>query len=300
MNNSHPWRALALAVALAAATLSPARAGMLDTVRASQEIVVAHRDSSVPFSYLDQNARPVGYAMDICLKIVDAVKRELGLPALAVRYVSVTSASRIGVIAGGKAALECGSTTNNAARRKEVAFTIPHFISAVRLLVRADSGYQSLDALAGRRVAATAGTTTVPTLRRLNAEHDLRMTVVEATDHAQAYALVESGKVDAFALDDVLLYGLRANAARPASYQVVGKAMSIEPYAIMLPPGDAAFKKVVDQEMRRLIASGEIQQIYRRWFQQPIPPKGINLELPMPAMLRDSFRFPSDKVGDLE
>jgi len=299
MTHAHRWLA---ACALVASTLiaAPARAATLDGIRAAQEIVLAHRDASVPFSYLDQNGRPVGYSIDLCLKVVDAVKRELGLPALAVRWLPVTSASRIPAMVEGRAALECGSTTNNAERRRQVAFTIPHFISAVRLLVRADSGYASLDGLAGKRVAATAGTTTVPTLKRMDAEHDLRLTVVELGGHAQGFAALEAGRVDAFALDDVLLYGLRANAANPKAYAVVGKPMTIEPYAIMLPPQDPAFKKVVDQEMRRLIASGEIQQIYRRWFQQPIPPKGINLELPMAAMLRDSLRFPSDKVGDLE
>ncbi|MCZ2496880.1 transporter substrate-binding domain-containing protein [Xylophilus sp. Kf1] len=297
--SSPRWASLALGGLLALAAV-PGTAGMLETVRASQEIVVAHRDASVPFSYLDANAQPVGYSMDICLKVVDAVRRELGMPALKVRLLPVTSASRIGVLSEGRAALECGSTTNTAERRKQVAFTIPHFISAVRLLVRADSGIKGFDGLVGRKVAVTAGTTTVPVIRRLNAEQDLKLNITESRDHAEAFAAVEAGKVDAFALDDVLLFGLRANAARPQAFAVVGKPLSVEPYAIMLPPRDPAFKKVVDQEVRRLIQSGEINALYRRWFQQAIPPKGINLELPMPAMLKDSFRFPSDKVGDLE
>ena len=275
-------------------------AGMLDTIRSSQEVVLAHRDASVPFSYLDGNGQPVGYSMDICARVVDAIRRELALPGLKVRYLPVTSASRIGVMTDAKAALECGSTTNTAERRKKVAFTIPHFISAVRLLVRSDSGIKGLDGMAGRKITVTAGTTTVPTVRRLNAEQDLDLNIVESPDHGQAFLALESGKVDAFALDDVLLFGLRANAARPQAFAVVGKPMSVEPYAIMLPPGDAAFKKLVDSEVRRLIQSGEITAIYRKWFLQPIPPKGINLELPMPSMLKDSFRFPSDKVGDLE
>ena len=275
-------------------------AGMLDTIRSSQEVVVAHRDASVPFSYLDGNGQPVGYSMDICARVVDAIRRELAMPGLKVRYLPVTSASRIGVMTEGKAALECGSTTNTAERRKKVAFTIPHFISAVRLLVRSDSGIQGLDGMAGRRITVTAGTTTVPTVRRLNAEQDLHLNIMESPDHAQAFVSLETGKVDAFALDDVLLFGLRANSVRPQAFSVVGKPMSVEPYAIMLPPGDSAFKKVVDSEVRRLILSGEINGLYRKWFLTGIPPKGINLELPMPAMLKDSFRFPSDKVGDLE
>ncbi len=283
-----------------AADAAPALAPMLDRIRSTQQIVLAHRDASVPFSYLDQNGKPVGYALDLCLKVVDAIQRELKLPTLTVKYLPVTSANRIAAIAEGKAALECGSTTNNADRRRQVAFTIPHFISASRLLVRSDSGVTGLEKLAGKTVAVTAGTTTVPTLRRMDVEQDLKLKIVEAPDHAEAFASLEAGKVDAFALDDVLLSGLRANAARPQDYVVVGKAMTIEPYAIMLPPRDPEFKRVVDQEMRRIIVSGEAQQLYRRWFQRPIPPKGINLELPMPGMLRDSFRYPSDKVGELE
>ncbi|WPB56965.1 amino acid ABC transporter substrate-binding protein [Xylophilus sp. GOD-11R] len=294
-----PWRVAAV-LALGVCTLPAALAGTLENIRAAQQIVLAYRESSVPFSYLDGAGRPVGYSMDLCLKVVDAVRRELGMPSLSVGYLAVTAATRIPALAEGRAALECGSTTNTAERRKQVAFTIPHFISSVRLLVRADSGFRSLDSLAGRTVTATAGTTTMPTLRRLNAEHDLRLNIVEAADHAKAFMSLESGQADAFALDEVLLYGLRANAAKPQAWEVVGKAMSIEPYAIMLPPRDAAFKKVVDQEMRRLIVSGEIQAVYRKWFLQAIPPKGINLELAMPSMLKDSFRFPSDKVGDLE
>jgi len=298
-NFSPRWTTLTLACLLAVAG-GPASAGMLETIRGSQEIVLAHRDASVPFSYLDANSQPVGYSMDICLKVVDAVRRELAMPALKVRYLPVTSASRIGIVSSGKAALECGSTTNTAERRKQVSFTIPHFISAVRLLVRSDSGIKGLDGMVGRKITVTAGTTTVPVIRRLNAEQDLKLSITESRDHAEAFAAVEAGRYDAFALDDVLLFGLRANAAKPQAFAVVGKPMSVEPYAIMLPPGDPAFKKVVDQEVRRLIQSGEINALYRRWFQQAIPPKGINLELPMPAMLKDSFRFPSDKVGDLE
>lgn len=296
------WTSLALGgvLALAAWPAAPAVAGMLETIRSSQEIVLAHRDASVPFSYLDANAQPVGYSMDICLKVVEAIRRELAMPTLKVRYLPVTSASRIGIVSEGKAALECGSTTNTAERRKQVSFTIPHFISAVRLLVRADSGIKGLDGMVGRKITVTAGTTTVPVIRRLNAEQDLKLSVTESRDHAEAFKAVEAGKFDAFALDDVLLFGLRANAAKPQDFAVVGKPMSVEPYAIMLPPADPAFKKVVDQEVRRLIQSGEINALYKRWFQQAIPPKGINLELPMPAMLKDSFRFPSDKVGDLE
>jgi ABC-type amino acid transport substrate-binding protein len=278
----------------------PAHAqGMLEQIRSSQAITIAHRDTSIPFSYLDADQKPVGYAMDLCLKVVDALKRELKIPALKINYLSVTSATRIPSIAQGKAAMECGSTTNTAERRKQVDYTIAHFISSARFLVRNDSGIAKLEDLQGRSVVSTKGSTNIKTLERINAERALNMKVLEAADHGEAFGMVAQKKVDAFAMDDVLLFGLRANSAQPEAFSVIGKPMTIEPYAIMLPKGDAAFKKLVDTEIRRIIVSGEINAIYRKWFEQPIPPKGINLGLPMPYMLRDSFKFPSDKVADL-
>jgi ABC-type amino acid transport substrate-binding protein len=279
---------------------SPAHAqSMLGQIRNTQSITIAHRDSSIPFSYLDANRQPIGYAMDLCLKVVDAIKRELKLPALKLNYLSVTSATRIPSIAQGKAAMECGSTTNTAERRKQVDYTIAHFISSARFLVRNDSGISKLEDLQGRVVASTKGSTNIKTLERINAERALNLKVLEAADHGEAFGMVAQKKADAFAMDDVLLFGLRANSTQPEAFTVIGKPMTIEPYAIMLPKGDAAFKKVVDVEMRRIILSGEIQVLYKKWFEQPIPPKGINLNLPMPYMLRDSFKYPSDKVADL-
>ena len=277
----------------------PVGAGQLEKIRETKEITIAHREASIPFSYFDDKKQPIGYAMDICAKIVSALERELKIPKLEVRYMPVTSASRIPSIAEGKAAMECGSTTNTAERRKQVDYTIAHFISASRFVVRTDSGLERLEDLMQKRVASTKGTTNIKTLERVNNERGLKMSIVEAQDHAEAFGMVASKKVDAFAMDDVLLYGLRANASKPQDFKVIGKSMTIEPYAVMLPKGDAAFKKVVDTEVRRLILSGEIFPIYRKWFEQPIPPKGINLALPMPYMLRDSFKYPSDKVDDV-
>jgi ABC-type amino acid transport substrate-binding protein len=278
---------------------SAASASQLDKIRETREIVLAHRDASIPFSYLDDQKRPMGYALDLCHKVVEAIQRELKLPQLNVRYLTVTSSSRIPAIVEGKAAMECGSTTNTAERRKLVDYTIPHFISAARFIVRSDSGLEKLADLAGRRVVSTKGTTNIKTLERLNQEHGLKMAIGEASDHAEAFGMVASKKADAFAMDDVLLYGLRANSGEAGKYMVIGKAMTIEPYAIMLPKNDAALKKIVDTEIRRVILSGEITGIYRKWFQSPIPPKGINMDLPMPYMLKDSFKYPSDKVADL-
>lgn len=289
----------ALVISLLLSSLPVHAQDMLDQIRSSQAITIAHRDTSIPFSYLDAEQKPIGYAMDLCLKVVDAIKRELKIPALKVNYLSVTSATRIPSIAQGKAAMECGSTTNTAERRKSVNYTIAHFISSARFLVRKDSALLKLEDLENRVVVSTKGSTNIKTLERINAERGLKMKVLEAADHGEAFSMVAQKKADAFAMDDVLLFGLRANSAQPDAYSVIGKPMTIEPYAIMLPRGDAAFKKLVDAEMRRIILSGEINAIYRKWFEQPIPPKGINLNLPMPYMLRDSFKYPSDKVADL-
>jgi glutamate/aspartate transport system substrate-binding protein len=274
-------------------------AGQIDKIRETHEIVIAHRDASIPFSYLDEQKQPIGYAMDLCAKIVSALERELKIPTITVRYLPVTSATRMTAIAEGLASMECGSTTNTAERRKKVDYTIAHFISASRLLVRTDAGINTLEDLQGKTVVSTKGTTNIKTLERVSKERVLRLQVVEAQDHAEGFSMVVNKQASAFAMDDVLLYGLRANSGQPESFKVIGKSMSIEPYAIVLPKGDAAFKKLVDAEMRRIILSGEIKPLYRKWFEQAIPPKGINLSLPMPPMLRDSFKYPSDKVADV-
>lgn len=299
-SSSRPWLTMAAVISGLVLSHAGARAGMLDQIRTTGSITIAHRDASVPFSYVDGGKAPVGYAVDICKRIADAVKRDLGLPSLTVKWLSVTSASRVAAIVDGKAAIECGSTTNTAARRKDVDFTISHFIAASRFLVRTDSGIDDLAGLNRKTVVSTLGTTNLPTLRRVDRDQDLHMNILEARDHNEAFAMVEDGKADAFAMDDALLYGLRANSKDPKRYKVIGKPMTIEPYAVMLPKGDAAFKAVVDREMRRLISSGEIYTLYNRWFLQPIPPYGVNMELPMPSMMRDALRYPSDKVGDLE
>ncbi len=290
---------LSFIVLLLLSSLPTHAQSMLDKIRSSQTITIAHRDSSIPFSYLDAEQKPVGYAMDLCLKVVDALRRELKIPELKINYLSVTSATRIPSVAQGKAAMECGSTTNTAERRKQVDYTIAHFISSARFLVRVDSNIERLEDLEGKQVVSTRGSTNLKTLERINAERGLKMKILEAADHAEAFNQVAQKKADAFAMDDVLLFGLRANSSEPQAFKVIGKPMTIEPYAIMLPKGDTAFKRVVDTEIRRIILSGEINAIYRKWFEQAIPPKGINLNLPMPFMLKDSFKFPSDKVADL-
>lgn len=274
-------------------------AGQIEKIRETREITIAHRDASIPFSYLDGEKRPVGYAVELCQKVVAALERELKIPKITIKYIAVSSASRIPAIVDGKAAIECGSTTNNAERRKQVDYTIAHFISTSKFLVRTDAGIEKAEDLRGKTVASTKGTTMIKTLQRVDTDLLLKLNIVEAQDHAEAVSMVANKKADAFAMDDVLLYGLRANSVQPDIFKIVGKPMTIEPYAIMLPKGDVEFKKIVDTEMRRIIQSGEIYPLYRKWFEQPIPPKGANLALPVPYLLRDSFKYPSDKVADL-
>ena len=270
----------------------------LKKIRETKTITIAYRESSLPFSYLDANRKPVGYAIDLCLNIVEAVKRELKLDQLDVAYVSVGPSTRIGAIVDGKADLECGSTTNNAERRQKVAFTIPHFVAAVRMLVKSDSQILTWTDLRGKKVVTTKGTTPFKLLTNMSATTVVGVQILEAKDHAQSFDMLTSGDAVAFLMDDVLLYGFKASAKNPEMLSVVGQALSAEPYAIMLRKGDPKFKAVVDREMSRLILDGSLVKIYDKWFLNPIPPNRANLKMPMSFLLRDTLRFPTDKVGD--
>lgn len=290
----------ALAALALASSAGPALANeagpVVDQIRAQGRIVIAHRESSVPFSYVGPDKRPIGYAVDICRRLAAAVQAKLGLPGLQIDFLQVTPANRIDAIETGKAHLECGSTTNNAARREKVAFTIPHFITGARMLVKAGSGIERIDQPEIKRVAVTRNTTPLGAVRRIKAERGLRMEIVETEDHEKAIQMVERGEADAFVMDDVLLYGLASVRPDPAALKVVGRFMTTEPLAIMLPKGDAAFKKIVDDEMRRLIFSREIHVIYQQWFEQAIPPNNVPLNLPISYLLRDFWKFPTDQV----
>jgi len=269
---------------------------VLERIKSRGKIVLAHRESSVPFSYLDADKKPVGYALDLCLKIAEATKKKLGLPALAVEYLQVTPANRIAAVADGQADLECGSTTNNAERRQKVGFTIPHYITGARYLVRSDSPIGELPNFEGKTLVSTKGTTPLKAVDQANRERLLRITLVEAPDHARAVEMVEKGEADGFAMDDVLLYGLISGRPDPGKLKVVGKFLTIEPLAIMLSKDDADFKRVADDEMKRLISSREAHVIYERWFGKPIPPKNRPLNLPMNYLLRDFWKYPTDQV----
>ncbi|MDA9434606.1 amino acid ABC transporter substrate-binding protein [Bradyrhizobium sp. CCBAU 51627] len=269
--------------------------GTLKNIKDTGAITLGFRDSSIPFSYLDDNQKPVGFAMDICYKIVDAVKKELKLDKLEVKLNPVTSATRIPLMANGTIDLECGSTTNNAERQKQVWFTNTHFLTASRYVFKKSSGLKSIDDLKGKTVVSTAGTTNIKQLTEANVEKKLGANIIPAKDHAEAFLMVETDRAVAFVMDDILLASLVAGSKNPSDYVISKDAFSKpEPYGIMLRKDDVAFKKVVDAATAALYTSGEGQKLYDKWFMSKIPPKGLNLNTPISAELKHEFAKPSD------
>jgi len=294
MNPVRPWRALLGTAVLCCAAASPA--GVLDRVASGGKLVVAYRSEASPFAFTDASGRPAGYAVELCQHMAEAVRRKTGRKDMDIAYVPVNLGNRIDTIVQGRADLECGSTTNNAERRQTVAFTIPHFITGTRLLVKASSPIERIEDMSGRKLVSTRGTTALRAVQQLNRERALQITVLESPDDRSAVEMVDRGEADAFAMDDVLLYAFAADRPDPKSLKVVGKFVTAEALAIMLPKGDPDFKKVVDDEMRRLIASRDIYPIYERWFTRPVPPANRALNLPVSYLLREFWKYPSDQV----
>jgi len=282
-----------LAFTLPAAMAQPA--STLDKVKAGGSVTVAYRESSIPFSYLDDKAQPTGFGWEICARVVDQLKKATGRPDLKLQAQAVTSANRIPLLQNGTIDIECGSTTNNSERQKQVAFATNYFYTGTRFLVKAGAPVKSLDDLKGKAVVSTTGTTNFRVIRNLNEEKKLGIELAGAKDHAESALLVQTGRALAFAMDDILLYGLKASAPNPADFDVVGEAIQVEPYAIMLRKDDPAFKKLVDDTIASLVRSGEFETLYKKWFQSPIPPKGINLNAPMSKELRDNLKNLSDR-----
>src|SRR5262245_6158795 len=271
--------------------------GTLKKVKDNGAITIGHRDTSIPFSYYDDKQQVVGYAMDLCLRIVDAVKAELKMPKLEVKLNPVTSATRIPLIANGTIDLECGSTTNNLERQKQVAFATTHFVTANRYVAKKASNIQKLADLKGKTVVSTSGTTNIKWATEENARQNLGMNIIAAKDHAEAFLTVETGRAVAFFMDDILLYSLVANSKNPSEWVISADALSVEPYGIMLRRDDPSFKKVVDDAMTKVYKSGEINAIYAKWFLKPVPPKGINLNVPMSEVFKHVVAKPTDS-GD--
>lgn len=283
--------------ALGTAAQAQELTGTLKKIRDTGVITLGHRDASIPFSYYDDKQQVIGYAMDLCYRIVDAIKAHLKMPKIEIRLNPVTSATRIPLMANGTIDLECGSTTNNLERQKQVAFTITHFVTANRYVAKKASNIMTLADLKGKTVVSTAGTTNIRWVTEENAKRNLGLNIIAAKDHAEAFLTVDTGRAIAFFMDDILLYGLVANSRNPAEWAIGSEAYTVEPYGIMLRRDDPDFKKVVDDAMRAIYKSGEIFKIYEKWFLKPIPPRGVTLNVPISPQFKRVIANPTDS-GD--
>ena len=282
-------------------SMAPAQAqeltGTLAKIKKTGTITLGVRDGSIPFSYLDDKQQYQGYSVDLCMKAVKAVQKQLGLTELKVVMNPVTSANRIPLMANGTIDLECGSTTNNIERQQQVAFAPTMFVIANRLLVKKSSNIKTLADMKGKTLVVTSGTTTAKQMTILNKEKDLGMTIVMAKDHPESFLMVETGRAQAESNDDILLASQKANSKAPGDYELMAEALSLEPYGIMMRKDDAQFKAAVDDALAKFYKTDEMPRLYAKWFQSPIPPKGINLLFPMPPQLKQALAKPTDS-GD--
>jgi glutamate/aspartate transport system substrate-binding protein len=290
----------ALAV-MAACTMGVAHAqesATLKKIKDTGVIALGHRESSIPFSYYDDKQQVIGYSYEFQMKVVDAVKQKLGLPKLATRMVPVTSQNRIPLVQNGTVDIECGSTTNNPERQQQVAFSDTIFVIGTRLMTKKDSGIKDFPDLKGKTVVTTAGTTSERLLRKMNQDKAMGMTIISAKDHGESFLTLEQGRAVAFMMDDALLAGERAKSRTPNDFVIVGTPQSREAYGCMMRKGDPEFKKVVDDAIAKVETSGEADKIYKKWFESPIPPKGLNLNFPESDDIKALFKSPNDKAID--
>lgn len=282
-------------VVLSSSVMAQDLTGTLKKIKETGTITIGTRDASVPFSYYDDKQQVVGYAHDICLYVAEEIKRELKLPKLEVKLNPVTSATRIPLIANGTIDLECGSTTNNAERQKQVDFGPTYYLTASRYVTKKDAGIKDIAGLKGKTVVSTAGTTNLKYLIEYNKEKNLGMNILTSKDHPEGFLMVETGRAAAFVMDDILLASLVANSKAPAQYVISADAFSKpEPYGFMFRRDDPAFKKVVDAAAAKLYKSPEMQTLYSKWFEKPIPPKGLVLNQPMTAELKKALANPTN------
>ena len=286
---------------LAAAIFSPLPAvaqesPSLKKIRDTGAITLGHRESSIPFSYYDDKQQVIGYSHEMMLKAVDGIKENLKLTKLDTKLMPITSANRITLVQNGSIDMECGSTTNNLERQKQVGFSTTIFVIGTRLLTKKTFGIKDFPDLAGKNVVTTAGTTSERLLRRMNEEKKMGMSIISAKDHGEAFLTLETGRAVAFMMDDALLFGEIAKAKKPADWTVVGTAQSEEAYGCMLRKDDPEFKKVVDAALTKAMTSGEAEKIYNKWFMNPIPPKGLNLNMPLSDEMKAAYKTPNDKA----
>jgi glutamate/aspartate transport system substrate-binding protein len=258
------------AVIMLAAAFSPASFAQtsptLKKIADRGAIVIGHREASVPFSYLDQNQKPIGFSVDLCLKIADAVKEELKKPDIKINYVPVTPQTRFALLANGTVDLECGSTTNTFSRQSQAAFTFTTFITGTKLLVRTNSGIKSVDDLGGKTLVVLPGTTNEQALKAYIEQKKMNTRIINVREHAEALLAMETDRADAYGSDDVLLYGSRARAKNPDQYVVVGEFLTFDPYAIMIPRNDSGFATVADKAIGKMFRDGSFMQAYKKWF----------------------------------
>ncbi|MBI5923449.1 MAG: glutamate/aspartate ABC transporter substrate-binding protein [Betaproteobacteria bacterium] len=288
--------ATAIVVGIAMTPVSAQESATLKKIKDSGTISLGHRESSIPFSYYDDKQQVIGYSHELMLKVVDAVKAELKLAKLDTRLMPVTSQNRIPLVQNGTVDIECGSTTNNTERQKQVAFSNTIFIIGTRLMTRKDSGIKDFPDLAGKNVVTTAGTTSERLLRKLNEDKKLNMNIISAKDHGESFLTLETGRAVAFMMDDALLYGEMAKAKRAGDWAVVGTPQSREAYGCMLRKDDPGFKKIVDSAIAKAMTSGEAERVYNKWFMNPIPPKGLNLNFVLSEDMKALFKNPNDKA----
>ena len=290
-----PSLLLSLLLAPVAATVHAQSSPTLKKIADTGVISLGHRESSIPFSYYDDKQQVVGYSHEMMLKAVEAIKAELKKPNLAIKLVPVTSQNRIPLVLNGSVDIECGSTTNNTERARQVDFSTNIFVVGTRLMTKRDSGVKDFADLKGKNVVVTAGTTSERLLRKHNEQTQAGMSIISAKDHGESFLTLETGRAVAFMMDDALLYGEKAKAKKPDDWVVVGKPMSEEAYGCMMRKGDPAFKKIVDAALTKAMTSGEAAKVYAKWFQAPIPPKGLNLNWPMSDDVQALFKAPNDK-----
>ncbi|XVJ68332.1 MAG: amino acid ABC transporter substrate-binding protein [Rhizobacter sp.] len=288
-------------VAAALWAISAAQAQTTDTLKKIKDtgaVTMGVRESSGALSYTLGNNQYVGYHVEICQRALADVQKQLGLAKLDIKYQPVTSQNRIPLVQNGTIDIECGSTTNNATRQKDVSFAVTTFVEEVRIAVKANSGINSIGDLTGKKVATTTGTTSVPTLRRHERANNVNFEEVFGKDHADSFLLLESGRADAFVMDGAILAGNISRSKTPADFKIVGEVLAVEPIAIMLRKDDPAFKKAVDDSIKGMMKSGEIAKIWDKWFMQPIPPSNTRVGLAVSASTRDAWANPTDKPAE--
>jgi glutamate/aspartate transport system substrate-binding protein len=276
-----------------AQSLSPA----LQKIKDSGTITIGNRDSSVPFSYLDDSQKPIGFSLELCNLVVAKIKATLGQPDLKVAYQAVNSSNRIPLVKNGTVDIECGSTANTIARQQEVAYSVIFYAPQFKWISLKSSGLKTTDDLKGKTVAVTQGTNTAQFVAKLNTEKSLGMKVLQGKDHAESFLLVETGRASAFMEDDILLAGLKATAGSPDNFAFLTDAFPSDPYGVMMSKGDGEFKRLVDDALKEAMKSGLYDKLYTKWFESPIPPKNINLNFPQSEKLKQLIKAPSDKAN---